>query len=301
MFQNHKKKVDGRETTLFFKGGMCQRSAVFEGRRLLRDALGADEACVFVRKRARLCKQKKSLNADAVFGVIVKSEDECSINRGFRSRAPPPQSSHLFLQRFLPGGGHLRRWHALTGASFQQVNPGWARALLVLKVEEHILVKREELLVPAAVLRRLLAQEAAPGALFTRDHRQEQRVPFVVTDALLHFAVGSERKWANLVGGGTGVFTTRTWWPVAAFQTFPPGDARKSCPADGSASAEELMAKGSDFHARYHKETMLTNEHTPVGKVLNRQVQPRGASVSEEKLRQGRKQSRSTIIGFDIG
>lgn len=152
----------------------------------------------------RVCvNRKKSLNADAVFGVIVKSEDECSINRGFRSRGPP-QSSHLFLQRFLPGGGHLRRWHALTGASFQQVNPGWARALLVLKVEEHILVKREELLVPAAVLRRLLAQEAAPGALFTRDHRQEQRVPFVVTDALLHFAVGSERKWANLVGGWGG-------------------------------------------------------------------------------------------------
>lgn len=56
---------------------MCQRSPVFEGRRLLRDALGADEACVFVCARACLCKQKKSLNADADFGVIVNSEDEC--------------------------------------------------------------------------------------------------------------------------------------------------------------------------------------------------------------------------------
>lgn len=136
------------------------------------------------------------------------------------------ETSHLFLQRFLPGGGHLRRRRALTGASFQQVNPGWARALLVLKVEQHILVKGEELLMPSAVLRRLLAQEAAPGPLFTRDHRQEQRVPFIVTDALLHSAVGFERKWANLVGDG-GVHHMHM---VAGGcgQTFPPRDARFS-------------------------------------------------------------------------
>lgn len=212
------------------------------------------------------------------------------MNSGVQSPPRRTESSHLFLQRFLPGGGHLRRWHALTGASFQQVNPGWARALLVLKVEQHILVKREELLVPSAVLRRLLAQEAAPGALFTRDHRQEQRVPFVVTDALLHFAVGFERKWANLVGDGVSPRAHGRQWLRSNFSTGrravqPLRGARKSCPADGSASAEELMAKGSDFDARYHK-PMLTNERTPVSKVLNRQVQPRDASVSGEKLRQ---------------
>lgn len=213
------------------------------------------------------------------------------MNSGVQIQSPRrAESSHLFLQRFLPGGGHLRRWHALTGASFQQVNPGWARALLVLKVEQHILVKREELLVPSAVLRRLLAQEAAPGALFTRDHRQEQRVPFVVTDALLHFAVGSERKWANLVGDAVSPRAHGRQWLRSNFSTGrravqPLRGARKSCPADGSASAEELIAKGSDFDARYHK-PMLPNERTPVSKVLNRQVQPRGASVSEEKLRQ---------------
>lgn len=67
LFQNHKKN-GGRETNV-------TKESVFEGRRLLRDALGAEEACACV--RACLCKQKKSLNADADFGVMVKSEDEC--------------------------------------------------------------------------------------------------------------------------------------------------------------------------------------------------------------------------------
>lgn len=103
--------------------------------------------------------------------------------------------SHLFLQRFLPSGGDLGCRRALTGASFQQVNPGWSRALLIFKVEQHILVKSEELLVPPAVLRRLLTQIAALSSLFTRDHREKQRVPFVVADALLHFIVGMGRKF----------------------------------------------------------------------------------------------------------
>lgn len=116
---------------------------------------------------------------------------ELLIITGFRGLTPlcSFQTSHLFLQRFLPSGGHLGRRRALAGASFQQVNPGWSRALFVLKVEQHILIQGEELLVPPAVLRRLLAQVAALSPLFTRDHRQKQRVPFVVTDALLHFAV----------------------------------------------------------------------------------------------------------------
>lgn len=94
---------------------------------------------------------------------------------------------HLFLQRFLSGRGYFWRRRALAGASFQQVNPSWSRALLVLEVEQYILIEGEELLRPPAVLRRLLAQVAALGALFTRHHRQEQCVPFVVADALLHF------------------------------------------------------------------------------------------------------------------
>lgn len=109
-------------------------------------------------------------------------------------------SSHLFLQRFFPRGGHLGRRHALAGASFQQVNPGRSRALLVFEVEQYILVEGEELLVPSAVLRRFLAQVAALGPLFTRDRRQKQRVPFVVADALLHFVVrfGGEKKVGQL-------------------------------------------------------------------------------------------------------
>lgn len=63
--------------TLFFERGNVPKSPVSEGRRLLRDAPGAAEACVFVCPRACLCKQKKSLNADADLGVMVKSEDEC--------------------------------------------------------------------------------------------------------------------------------------------------------------------------------------------------------------------------------
>lgn len=99
------------------------------------------------------------------------------------------QTSHLFLQRLFPGCGQLGRRRALAGASFQQVNPSRSRALLVLEVEQYILVEGEELLVPPAVLRRLLAQVAALGALFTRDGRQKQRVPLVVADTLLHLSV----------------------------------------------------------------------------------------------------------------
>lgn len=77
---------------------------------------------------------------------------------------------HLFLQRFFPCCGYLGRRRALAGASFQQVNPGWSRALLVFEVEQNILVEGEELLVPSAVLRCLFAQVAALSSLFTRDY-----------------------------------------------------------------------------------------------------------------------------------
>lgn len=132
------------------------------------------------------------------FGEVVPSDKKLggkfNSQQGLVDWRPP--ASHLFLQRFLPSGGHLGRRCALTGASFQQVNPGRSHALLVLEVEQHILVKGEELLVPSAVLRRLLTQVAAFSPFFTRDHRQKQRVPFVVADALLHFVVrvGREKK-----------------------------------------------------------------------------------------------------------
>lgn len=54
------KKNGGEKQLSFLNGEMCQRSPVFEARRLLRDALGAEEACVFVCARACLCKQKVS-------------------------------------------------------------------------------------------------------------------------------------------------------------------------------------------------------------------------------------------------
>ena len=94
---------------------------------------------------------------------------------------------HLFIKGLLRCCGHLRGWRALAGAPLQQVNPGGARALLVLKVKQHILVKREKLVVPAAVLRGLLAQVAALGSLLARQQRQKQRVSFVVPDTFLHF------------------------------------------------------------------------------------------------------------------
>lgn len=102
--------------------------------------------------------------------------------------------SDLFLQRVPHHVGHLGRRCALAGTSFQQVNPGWPCALLVLEIEEYILVEGEELFVPSAVLGRLLAQIAALGSFFTRDRRQKQRVALVVADALLHFveALGAE-------------------------------------------------------------------------------------------------------------
>lgn len=123
------------------------------------------------------------------FGEVVSSDKKNNVGALARGRPQLSscQTSHLFLQRFLPSGGHLWRRRALAGASLQQVNPGRPRALLVLEVEQDILVQGEELLVPTAVLRRLLAQVSALSPLFTRDQRQKQRVPFVVADALLHF------------------------------------------------------------------------------------------------------------------
>lgn len=66
-------------------------------------------------------------------------------------------SPYLFLKGFLPRGGHFGCGCALAGAAFQQVNPGGACALFVVEVEEDILVKSEELVMPAAVLGGLLA------------------------------------------------------------------------------------------------------------------------------------------------
>lgn len=101
----------------------------------------------------------------------------------------PLSGTHLLsLRRLLAdGAGHLGRGCPLARASLQQVDPGGPRALVVLEVEEHVLVEREELLGPAAVLRGLLAEEAALGSLFTRRHRQIQSVALVVAHALLHF------------------------------------------------------------------------------------------------------------------
>lgn len=152
------------------------------------------------------------------------------------------QTSHLFLQRFLPSGGHLGRRRALTGASFQQVDPGWSRALLVLEIEQHILVKGKELLVPPAVLRRLLRQVSTLRPLFTRDDRQKQRVPFVVAHALLHFLTRFRRsrkvgepELSSQAHGRVELFPTER----RAAQRLR--GARKSCRAAGCASAEELI------------------------------------------------------------
>lgn len=93
----------------------------------------------------------------------------------------------LFLHWFLANGGDLGRRCSLARASLQQVNPRGPRALVVLKVEEHVLVESEVLLGPAAVLRGLLAQEAALRALFTRNHRQIQSMALIVPYTFLHF------------------------------------------------------------------------------------------------------------------
>lgn len=97
---------------------------------------------------------------------------------------------YLLVQRFpgaaRPGPGPGRRGRALAAAALQEVHARRAAALLALEVEEHILVEREPLLVPAARLRCLLAQEAALGALLAGQEGQVQGVPLVVAHALLH-------------------------------------------------------------------------------------------------------------------
>ena len=170
------------------------------------------------------------------------------------------QTSHLFLQRFLPSGGHLWRRRALAGASLQQVNPGRPRALLVLKVEQDILVQGEELLVPPAVLRRLLAQVSALSPLFTRDQRQKQRVPFVVADALLHFffifffylvcrfLLEKRMEQSEFSPRAHGLRGLLVNFPTGRRATQRRRGARKSCPADWSASAEELIVKMPESH-----------------------------------------------------
>lgn len=92
----------------------------------------------------------------------------------------------LFLRGILADGGHFGRRCPLARASLQQVYARGPRALVVLEVEEHVLVEGEVLLGPAAVLRGLLAQVAALGPLFARNHGQIERVALIVPHALLH-------------------------------------------------------------------------------------------------------------------
>lgn len=70
--------------------------------------------------------------------------------------------------------------------------------MLALEVEEHILVEGEPLLVPAARLGCLLAQEAALGALLSGQEGQVQGVPLVVAHAFLH---GEGARGSLLPGG----------------------------------------------------------------------------------------------------
>lgn len=84
----------------------------------------------------------------------------------------------------------------LAAATFQEVHASRAAALLTLEVKEYILVESEPLLVPAARLGCLLAQETALGALLARQEGQVQGVPLVVAHAFLH---GEGAGWG--VGG----------------------------------------------------------------------------------------------------
>lgn len=76
---------------------------------------------------------------------------------------------YLLVQRVpgasWPDNGPGRRGRPLAAAALQEVHARRAAALLALEVEEHILVEGEPLLMPAARLGCLLAQEAALGAL----------------------------------------------------------------------------------------------------------------------------------------
>ena len=161
-----------------------------------------------------------------------------------------PPLPHLFIQGLLPRRGHLRGWRALAGAPLQQVNPRGARALLVLKVEQHILVKREKLVVPAAVLRGLLAQVAALGSLLARQQRQKQRVSFVVPDTFLHFLFVP----SFLPGGftqkkhGAGSLYAKLMFAPSRVNfplRFSSRGQRKSWSACGRASAGKLILTGS--------------------------------------------------------
>lgn len=105
-------------------------------------------------------------------------------------RLGKPGARYLLVQRVpgparpCPGPG--RRGRPLAAAALQEVHARRAAALLALEVEEHILVEGEPLLVPAACLRSLLAQEAALGALLAGQEGQVEGVPLVVAHALLH-------------------------------------------------------------------------------------------------------------------
>lgn len=99
------------------------------------------------------------------------------------------RGNYLFVQRHIfdaTGGSALGRGRPLTGAALQHVHAGGPAALLALEVEEHVLVEREPLLVPAARLRRLLAQVTALGAFLAGQHGQVQGMSLVVAHALLH-------------------------------------------------------------------------------------------------------------------
>lgn len=102
----------------------------------------------------------------------------------------------LLLHWLLAGGGDFGRRCALARASFQQVNSGGSRTLVVLEIKEHVLVEGEVLVGPAAVFGGLLAQGAALRALFTRNHRQIQSVALIVADPLLHFSF-TQRLFSN--------------------------------------------------------------------------------------------------------
>lgn len=99
-------------------------------------------------------------------------------------------AQYLLVQR-VPGACGSRAGPGWCGrpfaaAALQEVHARRAAALLALEVKEHILVESEPLLVPAARLGRLLAQEAALGALLARQEGQVQGVPLVVAHAFLH-------------------------------------------------------------------------------------------------------------------
>lgn len=115
----------------------------------------------------------------------------------------------LFICSLFADGWHLWSRNPLAGAALQQVNPWRSRALLVLKVEKYILIKREVFLVPAAVFRRFLTQIAALNAVFARDRGQKEDVPFVIANALLHLLHTQECHTEAIV-----LLKHWRWWEV---------------------------------------------------------------------------------------